>query len=151
MLLQIDFGPVIEWRNPNQRESTVRMLSIGKMRSPFVFCSWKREFNALAWFPSSTNLSIRGLTKVWKELSYKKYIGLNLEVFKNWHDFNVLFLFTVPFLSVNPAYFSKIISSTTLPSSLFPFFSPIKQLFCVLLLKLCKGQCADPALACSYL
>lgn len=43
MLLKVDFGPVIESRNPNRSESTVRMLPVEKIRSPFVFCSLKRK------------------------------------------------------------------------------------------------------------
>ena len=37
MLLQIDFGPVIESRNPNQKESTVEMLPVQRIKSVFFF------------------------------------------------------------------------------------------------------------------
>lgn len=37
MLLQIDFGPVIESRNPNLRESTVGMLPVQKIKLELHF------------------------------------------------------------------------------------------------------------------
>ena len=37
MLLQIDFGPIIESRNSNLRESTVGMLLAQKIWAPFFF------------------------------------------------------------------------------------------------------------------